>query len=620
MARRCRRARGAGNACYKPSEHGTEAFLAEFQSGARRYVPIKREPSTLIRHRQVGALVATVAAVVSLLVQISPVVAQQAGGVAQDARTYPDTPPNRYFSEPVARLAERGLFEGTLCEGGFCPDTTIDRKTAAVWIVRMLDDQDPAPVSESSVDDVEHGSFFAPFIERLFEIGVTRGCGTRTRFCPDRTVTRAEMAGFLSRAFHLPDGPDPGFTDVPVDAWYADEVSRLAASGITTGCGDGTTFCPGQHTTRGQMATFLWRARSLRPIADPQPPNASDCMFTTSAPTVAASVFQVITDSGTGTAFYIGDDEFITAAHVVTGVGDGELALRNDTEELTARIVGADFKTDIAVLSAPGNELSPLSLGSVRGLRIGHALGVVGYPVDQTESASFVTGVLSRTTDHDTLGTILQTDAAVNPGNSGGPVIDTCGTVLGIAVSKLVGYDIEGISYAITADTLVARLPAARQAGTDDEGADDVEGAGWREFRGSNSWGPYIGADIMAPGAGHSTSLVMTCHTNRGSLSFSLQLFEARFDTFGGRVSVSYQFGSQSAAVSERWSHAAYDGRNDTAFADAGQEQTFAANLRADTSGRLRVELDTIDGPTSVEFDTTGADDAAFPVLDACDA
>ena len=89
---------------------------------------------------------------------------------------------------------------------------------------------------------------------------MTRGCGDGSRFCPDRGVSRAHMAVFLSRAYSLPDGPDPGFSDVAADAWYTAEVAKLAASGITVGCGDGTGFCPDRDTTRGHMATFLHRA------------------------------------------------------------------------------------------------------------------------------------------------------------------------------------------------------------------------------------------------------------------------------------------------------------------------------------------------------------------------
>ncbi len=410
-----------------------------------------------MRKRRTAAVLALILA--SLLVPASPVAAQQ-GGNGQDAGPYPDTPVGAFYAEPVAQLAEQGVFAGTLCESGFCPDDPTDRKTMAVWVVRMLDEQDPAPVTQSRFDDVSSGSFYAPFIERMFELRVTVGCGDGSGFCPDNPVTRAQMAVFLSRAYDLPEGPDPGFSDVPVDAWFARDVSKLAASGITKGCGDGTQFCPGRDTSRAEMATFLWRATGLDAAAgDP------DCSFSESAPTVAASVFQVITDFGLGTAFYIGNDEFVTAAHVVGGVGTGQFRLRNAAMDLTAGIVGADFVTDIAVLSAPGAGITPLKFGSEQGLDLGHPLGVLGYPVYETPSASLVTGVLSRTEEDETLGTLLQTDAAINPGNSGGPVIDECGDVLGMAVSKLVGSGVEGISYAIAADTLSERLPGVRRGG-----------------------------------------------------------------------------------------------------------------------------------------------------------
>jgi len=75
-------------------------------------------------------------------------------------------------------------------------------------------------------------------------------------------VSRAQVAVFLSRAYRLPDRPAAGFTDVADDAWYAADVARLAASGITEGCADGTRFCPDRETTRGQLATFLHRAET----------------------------------------------------------------------------------------------------------------------------------------------------------------------------------------------------------------------------------------------------------------------------------------------------------------------------------------------------------------------
>ena len=187
----------------------------------------------------------------------------QAGG-------FGDVAGDAYYSEPVAALAAMGVFAGTECEAGFCPAAPIDRKTMAVWTVRVLDGADPPAVSESRFADVDATGFHAPFIERMAELGVTTGCGDGTNFCPEGSVTRAQMAVFLSRAYNLPEGRDPGFVDVSSDAWFAAEVAKLAASGITTGCGDGTNFCPSRDTTRAQMATFLWRAENrIEPETSP---------------------------------------------------------------------------------------------------------------------------------------------------------------------------------------------------------------------------------------------------------------------------------------------------------------------------------------------------------------
>ena len=209
---------------------------------------------------------AAVAIGTALTVASAGLATAQAGG-------YGDVPEDAYFSVPVATLAEQGVFAGTECDEGFCPDDPIDRKTMAVWIVRVLDGQDPPAITQTRFNDVDASSFHAAFIERMVQLGVTQGCGNGSGYCPDDNVTRAQMAAFLSRGYDLPDGPDPDFGDVPHFEWYADYVAKLVASGITHGCGDGTNFCPGQDTTRGQMATFLYRAENP---SEPDPPPVSD--------------------------------------------------------------------------------------------------------------------------------------------------------------------------------------------------------------------------------------------------------------------------------------------------------------------------------------------------------
>ena len=206
--------------------------------------------------RWLAAAAIAIAAAFIIGASALPATAQTAG--------FDDVPRDAYYATPVADLHGQWVFNGTLCAEGFCPRDAIDRKTMAVWIVRVLDGQDPPSITQSRFNDVDPNSFHAGFIERLAELGVTSGCGV-SEFCPDRTVTRAQMAVLLSRAYNLPAGPDPDFDDVPDNAWYASDVARLAASGITAGCAT-TQFCPNRETTRGQMATFLWRADPPIPL------------------------------------------------------------------------------------------------------------------------------------------------------------------------------------------------------------------------------------------------------------------------------------------------------------------------------------------------------------------
>jgi hypothetical protein len=105
------------------------------------------------------------------------------------------------------------------------------------------------------------------FVERLYKAGITGGCGTNPpRYCPDTTVTRAQMAVFLERGIHGSSynppavGDNSGFLDVPVSYWSAAWIKQLATDAITGGCGSGR-YCPESPVTRAQMAIFLLRSR-----------------------------------------------------------------------------------------------------------------------------------------------------------------------------------------------------------------------------------------------------------------------------------------------------------------------------------------------------------------------
>jgi peptidoglycan LD-endopeptidase LytH len=113
--------------------------------------------------------------------------------------------------------------------------------------------------------DVDPVSTHGRAIERLHAAGVTRGCGPY-RYCPDASVTRAQMASFLQRALGLPPGPTDGFRDVSPSSPHAAAIGSLRAAGITLGCtADGRSYCPNETVRRDQMASFLQRALELPP-------------------------------------------------------------------------------------------------------------------------------------------------------------------------------------------------------------------------------------------------------------------------------------------------------------------------------------------------------------------
>jgi hypothetical protein len=112
-------------------------------------------------------------------------------------------------------------------------------------------------------------SVFLNDIEWLAAAGITRGCNPpyNTLFCPNETVTRGQMAAFLSRALGYPSAPDAGFTDT-VGITFEADINKLAAAGVTKGCNPPANdkYCPNDPVTRGQMAAFLVRAFSYSAV------------------------------------------------------------------------------------------------------------------------------------------------------------------------------------------------------------------------------------------------------------------------------------------------------------------------------------------------------------------
>jgi hypothetical protein len=149
----------------------------------------------------------------------------------------------------------------------FCPEDSVTRGQMAAFLVRALGLE--ATGTGGFTDTA--GSVFAADIDRLAAAGITRGCGT-TRYCPDDPVTRGQMAAFLRRALgdRITPGPPVEFVDDDASVFEGD-IEWLGATGITRGCNPPANdrFCPDSPITREQMATFLTRGLDLEPIVPP---------------------------------------------------------------------------------------------------------------------------------------------------------------------------------------------------------------------------------------------------------------------------------------------------------------------------------------------------------------
>lgn len=141
----------------------------------------------------------------------------------------------------------------------FCPLAPVTRGQMAAFLTRALGLVNRAP--NPFVDDDD--SPFQADIEKMAAAGITVGCNPPDfdRFCPDRPVTRAQMAAFLVRAYGFVDrSPDP-FSDDDGSIFEAD-IERLAAAGVTLGCNPPANdlYCPDSSVLRQHMASFLVRA------------------------------------------------------------------------------------------------------------------------------------------------------------------------------------------------------------------------------------------------------------------------------------------------------------------------------------------------------------------------
>jgi len=168
-----------------------------------------------------------------------------------------------------------------------------------------------------------------------------------------------------------------------------------------------------------------------------------------------------------GSGFIFDEDGYImTNAHVVKDA-DEILVRLNDHRELEAELVGADEKTDVAVLKVDADNLPTLTLGDSDDLEVGQWVAAIGSPFGFDHSVtSGIISAINRTLPQDVYVPFIQTDVAINPGNSGGPLFNLDGEVVGInsqILTRSGGY--MGLSFAIPIDVAMDVANQLRQEG-----------------------------------------------------------------------------------------------------------------------------------------------------------
>ena len=189
------------------------------------------------------------------------------------------------------------------------------------------------------------------------------------------------------------------------------------------------------------------------------------------------SVVRIATDGGVGSGFVIAEDGYIiTNNHVISTGGANILVTMSDGSEYRATVIGTDPRSDLALLKVDATGLKALGLAKLANVVIGQDVVAIGYALDLTggegPSFSVTRGIVSQKNrginESGILGAV-QTDAAINHGNSGGPLLSLLGEVVGVntalAPDRTTGGVAQGIGYAVGSDTVQAVYEELRENG-----------------------------------------------------------------------------------------------------------------------------------------------------------
>lgn len=189
------------------------------------------------------------------------------------------------------------------------------------------------------------------------------------------------------------------------------------------------------------------------------------------------AVVRIATNGGVGSGFVIGEDGYVITNNHVIATGSANIQVTmSDGSEYRATVIGADPRSDLALLKIEATGLKALSIAKLADVVIGQDVVAIGYALDLTggegPSFSVTRGIVSQKNrginESGILGAV-QTDAAINHGNSGGPLLSLRGEVVGVntalAPDRTTGGVAQGIGYAVGSDTVQAVYEELREYG-----------------------------------------------------------------------------------------------------------------------------------------------------------
>lgn len=326
---------------------------------------------------------------------------------------------------------------------------------------------------------------------------------------PGDTATEAEDESWMPDDGMVPDdleGPDPEGDD-DYDSAEAEEavesprtiitealaprLSRraiMAVSGVTVVLALGTGLVAG--ATGNQSRSVEMSSLTSTSQSEVSPRDASGI-----AANAAQSVFRLQAGNQSGSGWLMEPDVLVTNAHVaVPKVGEKLAVTAPSGEEFEGEVLMKDVDLDVALIQIPRQEAEPLSLVGVDEQKPGQPVVLAGYPLgldlSVTSGIASAIDTVTNLRESPAQHSLLQIDAPVNPGSSGGPVLDSQGRVMGMATSRpdTVGdRPVQGVAFAVPANDIVVSLRQYNEHGdvnygylgvslTDEAGGATVDG------------------------------------------------------------------------------------------------------------------------------------------------